>query len=124
MLSYLFTNNEGTLAFCKSQYLTLHLSCNVRWHFQRTSRRLFSGQHLKELGIPVKIQPDSQSFMHHKFFLIDEYTDDKEVWFGSLNLTAQAFTANWESIIYTNDTVMVSNFSKCFEMLWTSFIDL
>ncbi|KRT78710.1 hypothetical protein AMK59_6403, partial [Oryctes borbonicus] len=45
---------------------------------------------LKKLGIPVKVQPDTQSFMHHKFFLIDENTDDKEVWFGSLNLTAQA----------------------------------
>lgn len=69
----------------------------------------------------MKIQSDQSSLMHHKFFLIDENTPNEEVWFGSLNLTTQGMTTNWDNMIYTNNPLLISKLSKCFNMLWESF---
>ena len=52
--------------------------------------------------------------MHHKFVVID----DRLVAFGSFNWTSQAVTCNNESLVITNDSLIVAPFCKEFAKLW------
>lgn len=51
--------------------------------------------------------------MHHKFIIIDDV-----VWMGSYNLTEQASTSNWESMIRIDIKNVTEEFLKEFEQLW------
>lgn len=74
------------------------------------------------LGIPFKTQPSEQSMMHHKFCLIDKEDPElAKVLFGSLNLTAQALTKNFDAFIITNNLNILKRFSEEFEDLWEEF---
>lgn len=77
------------------------------------------------LGILYKTQSSEESYMHHKFCLIDK--EDKKLakmFFGSLNLTTQAMCKNFDAIVLTNNSGIIARFSEEFEELWTTFSDL
>ncbi|XP_060534635.1 mitochondrial cardiolipin hydrolase-like [Cylas formicarius] len=64
--------------------------------------------------------PDSTDVMlHHKFCLIDEnHPQLAKMFFGSLNLTAQAMCKNFETVVLTNNSDWIQTFSQEFEDLW------
>ncbi|XP_066250255.1 mitochondrial cardiolipin hydrolase-like [Euwallacea similis] len=78
--------------------------------------------YLEENGIAFKISPGVNEMMHHKFCLIDEKDEQmSKVFFGSLNLTVQAFCKNFENLVFTNNTKVIQGLSEEFEMLWERF---
>ncbi|XP_066155070.1 uncharacterized protein [Euwallacea fornicatus] len=79
-------------------------------------------EYLKENGIAIKISPGVNEMMHHKFCLIDEKDGQLgKVFFGSLNLTAQAFCKNFENLVFTNNAKVIRGLSEEFEVLWDRF---
>lgn len=52
--------------------------------------------------------------MHHKFMIID----NQILTFGSFNWTSQAVTGNLESLLVTNDQLIVKPFCTEFQRLW------
>ncbi|KAL1516653.1 hypothetical protein ABEB36_000536 [Hypothenemus hampei] len=78
--------------------------------------------HLAKYGINYKVSRSTNEMMHHKFCLIDEKDPQTaKVFFGTINLTAQGFCKNFESLIYTNDKNIIQRLSTEFEQLWLSF---
>ncbi|XP_050301474.1 mitochondrial cardiolipin hydrolase-like [Anthonomus grandis grandis] len=76
-------------------------------------------QYLQKHGVICKTQQKADKMMHHKFCLIDECdTGSSKVFFGSLNLTAQAFCKNFEALILTNNKDIIQRLSQEFEELW------
>ncbi|GAB1598996.1 mitochondrial cardiolipin hydrolase-like [Argonauta hians] len=71
---------------------------------------------LKAHNIPVRTD-NSSSFMHHKFTVVDR----KIVIHGSFNWTFSAITGNLENVLITNDSDIVQNFQREFDLLWTKF---
>lgn len=61
--------------------------------------------------------------MHHKFCLIDEKTEHGKICVGTMNITLQGITSNWENIVCTNNKEMLLSFSLEFEEMWSSFPD-
>lgn len=59
--------------------------------------------------------------MHHKFCLIDEKTEERRMFVGSLNLTLQALTSNWDDLMFTDNPDMIKRFADEFEELWQVF---
>lgn len=81
--------------------------------------------YLKSKGIPVKVPKSSDDIMHHRFSYWNERKTGKgELFLGSLNLTHQGFTSNWENLVFTNNLRMLNEYDKLFEYLWknTEFI--
>ncbi|KAJ8925049.1 hypothetical protein NQ315_001220 [Exocentrus adspersus] len=77
---------------------------------------------LKNSGVPLKVQPNNQSMMHHKFCLIDkEDRDSAKMFFGSMNLTTQGLVSNFDNVVLTNNSTMIQRFSEEFEELWANF---
>lgn len=57
--------------------------------------------------------------MHHKYCLIDENDPQgAKAFFGSVNLTAQAFCKNFEAMILTNNKNIIKKLSEEFEEMW------
>ncbi|KAK4876508.1 hypothetical protein RN001_009014 [Aquatica leii] len=79
--------------------------------------------HLKEQGLKLKVQPSGRdNLLHHKFCLIDEnHPKDSKIFFGTLNLTLQGMTSNFDAIIFTNNVQIVQKYRDEFEFLWSSF---
>lgn len=71
-------------------------------------------KHFQKLGINIKTQSDSQTYMHNKFSIVDS----KWLIHGSMNWTHQATFGNWESFLITNVESIVLEFSKGFEKTW------
>lgn len=71
---------------------------------------------IKSSGIPIQYQDDEVKYMHHKFCLVDStYLIN-----GSMNWTYQAVFENWENVLITNQPNITSEFSKCFEKIWST----
>jgi len=64
-------------------------------------------------GIVVRMK-DFPFLMHHKFMIIDDQT----IAFGSFNWTSQAVTGNLESVVITNDELIVKPFCSEFQRMW------
>lgn len=69
----------------------------------------------------MKTQTNKLKKLHHKFCLIDSGKQGAKVLFGSLNLTMQAFSKNYDCVIVTDDKFLVNNFREAFEDLWATF---
>ncbi|KAF2892766.1 hypothetical protein ILUMI_13401 [Ignelater luminosus] len=79
-------------------------------------------ERLRSAGISIKVQPDKSKILHHKFCLVDEnYPDEAKLFFGSLNLTCQALTSNWDITVFTTNYETISRFREEFDYLWYSF---
>ncbi|KAJ3662183.1 hypothetical protein Zmor_006539 [Zophobas morio] len=73
-------------------------------------------------GFDVRTPPCNDSFMHHKYCLIDaEDADLQKLFLGSLNLTLQGCVANFEFVVITNNPHMIREYSKEFNVLWNTF---
>lgn len=59
--------------------------------------------------------------MHHKFCLIDEDTPSAKLFIGTVNLTLQGLCSNWDTIVYTNDKIVIARLKAEFDELWTAF---
>ncbi|KAK5642268.1 hypothetical protein RI129_008435 [Pyrocoelia pectoralis] len=78
---------------------------------------------LKSAGIPIKTQVQTvETVIHHKFCYCDEnYPSNRKLFFGSLNLTIQGLTSNWDSVIFTDNRFLILQYKNIFEDLWTEF---
>lgn len=78
---------------------------------------------LKSAGIPIKTQGQTvETVIHHKFCYCDEnYPSKSKLFFGSLNLTIQGLTSNWDSVIFTDNRYLIIQYTNVFEDLWTEF---
>lgn len=78
--------------------------------------------YLRKNGVPVKVNVTENELMHHKYCLVDEKSGEvAKVFFGSVNLTAQALCKNFEALIFTNNVHLISRLSDEFEDLWLLF---
>lgn len=72
---------------------------------------------LQEVGIPVADDGDPDSYMHHKFIVIDE----RYVWTGSYNTTYNGAYKNNNNIIFIDSVPLAYNFAQEFREL---FLDM
>lgn len=63
---------------------------------------------------PVKTDKDPESFMHHKFCVIDE----KIVWTGSFNPTYSGSSRENNNVVVVMSSLLAAQFIKEFERLW------
>ncbi|KAB0795773.1 hypothetical protein PPYR_09834 [Photinus pyralis] len=76
-------------------------------------------RHLQAAGLTVKTQKSSDEVIHHKFCYADENSLMKrKMFFGTLNLTIQGMTGNWDSLIFTDNPYLIGQYHKVFEDLW------
>jgi phosphatidylserine/phosphatidylglycerophosphate/cardiolipin synthase-like enzyme len=79
----------------------------------------------KKLGFDVRVPPNEDTFMHHKFCVIDaEDLDLHKMFLGSLNLTLQGCVNNFEFVIITNNSHMITSYKDEFDLLWKTFPDI
>ena len=71
---------------------------------------------LQEAGIPVADDKDSDSYMHHKFVVIDE----RYVWTGSYNPTYNGAYKNDNNVIFIDSVALAYNFTQEFRELFSS----
>ena len=71
---------------------------------------------LQEVGIPVAEDGDSDSYMHHKFIVIDE----RYVWTGSYNTTYNGAYKNNNNVIIIDSVPLAYNFTQEFRELFLS----
>ena len=71
---------------------------------------------LQKVGIPVVDDKDPDSYMHHKFVVIDE----RYVWTGSYNTTYNGAYKNNNNVILIDSVVLAYNFTQEFEELFSS----
>ena len=69
---------------------------------------------LQEAGIPVADDGDPDSYMHHKFIVIDE----RYVWTGSYNTTYNGAYRNKNNVIFIDSVPLASNFTQEFRELF------
>lgn len=69
---------------------------------------------LQEVGIPVADDGDSDSYMHHKFIVIDE----QYVWTGSYNTTYNGAYRNQNNVIFIDSVPLAYNFTQEFRELF------
>ncbi len=69
---------------------------------------------LQEAGIPVGEDKDSDSYMHHKFVVIDE----RYVWTGSYNTTYNGAYKNNNNVILVDSVQLAYNFTQEFRELF------
>ena len=72
---------------------------------------------LQEVGIPVADDGDPDSYMHHKFIVIDE----RYVWTGSYNATYNGAYKNNNNVIFIDSVPLAYNFTQEFRAL---FLDM
>lgn len=72
---------------------------------------------LQKVGIPVADDGDSDSYMHHKFIVIDE----QYVWTGSYNTTYNGAYKNNNNVIFIDSVPLAYNFAQEFREL---FLDM
>lgn len=68
--------------------------------------------------------PYEDAFMHHKYCLID--ADDptlQKMFCGSLNLTLQGCTKNFECVCITSDPKIIKRYNDEFEYLWKTYVN-
>ena len=68
---------------------------------------------LQEAGIPVADDGGSDSYMHHKFIVIDE----QYVWTGSYNTTYNGAYRNKNNVIFIDSVPLAYNFTQEFREL-------
>ncbi|KAK5639172.1 hypothetical protein RI129_011664 [Pyrocoelia pectoralis] len=104
--SLIFLHNNGVK-------VRVIMDRGMAFHEKRKAMRL------KCKGILVKVQKSWDEIMHHKFCYFDiEEPGRCRLFFGSLNLTLQGVTSNWEYLIFTNNLYMINEHKKIFESLW------
>lgn len=69
---------------------------------------------LQEAGIPVADDGDADSYMHHKFIVIDE----QYVWTGSYNTTYNGAYRNKNNVIFIDSVPLAYNFTQEFRELF------
>ncbi len=69
---------------------------------------------LQEVGIPVADDGDPDSYMHHKFIVIDE----RYVWTGSYNVTYNGAYKNKNNVIFIDSVPLAYNFTQEFRELF------
>ncbi len=69
---------------------------------------------LQEAGIPVAEDGDPDSYMHHKFIVIDE----QYVWTGSYNTTYNGAYKNKNNVIFIDSAPLAYNFTQEFRELF------
>lgn len=69
---------------------------------------------LQEAGIPVADDEDADSYMHHKFIVIDE----QYVWTGSYNTTYNGAYRNKNNVIFIDSVPLAYNFTQEFRELF------
>ena len=69
---------------------------------------------LQEAGIPVAEDGDPDSYMHHKFIVIDE----QYVWTGSYNTTYNGAYRNKNNVIFIDSVPLAYNFTQEFRELF------
>lgn len=75
---------------------------------------------LIKLGIQIKSnRSGTGAKMHHKFIIID----DRLLLTGSFNFTNRAVVSNFENVLATTESAIVSPFIVEFEKMWTTFHD-
>ncbi len=67
-------------------------------------------------GVPVAADGDSDSYMHHKFVVIDE----RYVWTGSYNPTYNGAYKNNNNVIFLDSVALAYNFTQEFRELFSS----
>lgn len=72
---------------------------------------------LQEVGIPIADDGDPDSYMHHKFIVIDE----RYVWTGSYNTTYNGAYKNNNNVIFIDSVSLAYNFVQEFREL---FLDM
>jgi phosphatidylserine/phosphatidylglycerophosphate/cardiolipin synthase-like enzyme len=72
------------------------------------------GPYLAREGITVRYYSAPGGSMHHKFIIVD----DKNLATGSYNLSNDAEFRNSESMLFTSNTKLVSDFKAEFDQLW------
>ena len=76
-------------------------------------------ERLREVGIPVADDGDADSYMHHKFFVIDE----RYVWTGSYNTTYNGAYRNNNNVIFIDSVPLAYNFTQEFRELFRQMRD-
>ena len=71
---------------------------------------------LQEVGVPVVDDRDPDSYMHHKFVVIDE----RYVWTGSYNTTYNGAHKNDNNVVLIDSAVLAYNFTQEFQELFSS----
>ena len=71
-------------------------------------------ERLQEVGIPVADDGDRNSYMHHKFIVIDE----RYVWTGSYNTTYNGAYKNNNNVILIDSIRLADNFTQEFRELF------
>lgn len=71
---------------------------------------------LQEVGISVADDKDPDSYMHHKFVVIDE----RYVWTGSYNTTYNGAYKNNNNVIFIDSARLADNFTQEFRELFSS----
>ena len=74
---------------------------------------------LQEVGIPVADDGDPDSYMHHKFIVIDE----RYVWTGSYNVTYNGAHRNKNNVIFIDSVPLAYNFTQEFRELFRQMRD-
>ncbi|XP_044271723.1 mitochondrial cardiolipin hydrolase-like [Tribolium madens] len=91
---------------------------NVIFKMQNSKTKLLK----EKFGFDVRTPPYEDSFMHHKYCVIDaEDPDLKKMFLGSLNLTVQGCVKNFEFVCITNNPWMLNRYNDEFESLWNTF---
>ncbi|KAF5269997.1 hypothetical protein FQR65_LT05796 [Abscondita terminalis] len=80
-------------------------------------------QYLQKQGLTIKVQPKQRdNLLHHKFCLVDEnHPQNSKVLFGTLNLTLQGLTTNFDTVLFTNNKIVIERYKDEFELLWSKF---
>eukprot|EP00775_Hariotina_reticulata_P011476 gene11476-11620_t len=71
---------------------------------------------LRAAGVAVETDLD-QYHMHHKFAIVDQ----RMLANGSFNWTRQAVLYNQENVVITDNPVLVQQFARQFEVLWSKY---
>ncbi|RZB41644.1 mitochondrial cardiolipin hydrolase-like, partial [Asbolus verrucosus] len=75
-------------------------------------------------GFDVRTPSYKNSFMHHKYCVIDATDLNlRKMFLGSLNLTLQGCVANFEFVVITNNPQMIQHYNDEFQLLWNDFED-
>lgn len=119
---YVFTNPDLTNAVLKLHYKGIKVRMIIDADMAYATGSCI--RKLEKQGIPVRWMK-STNLMHHKFSLIDAWTDNELetplVIMGSLNWTNQALSGNWEDIAVTSQRELVQQYRTEFERLWAAF---
>ncbi|XP_076292761.1 mitochondrial cardiolipin hydrolase zuc [Lasioglossum baleicum] len=111
---YLLTSHTLSKAFISSHKRGVHVRVIMDQHMARNESAHVASFHNN--GIEIRMQR-TDVLMHHKFVVVDKQI----LIHGSANWTMSAFFGNFENILVTNQTSLVTPFEEQFQRLWADF---